>query len=354
MPAATPPTSRADRLATLLASAIADGRLVPGERLPPRRALASEHRAALRTVQEALAQLADEGLVETRPGSGTRVAAAPPNRHRLGLVFLPVLGGRAPWSRFSAALAAAAADMDVRCAGWGLDLAAGPRMPGAPPTPTLEAWAALRLPVAGHRLLGVLFTGRPPDGALPPDAAPAVAIDDDPVGAQMPRLVLDQGALAGCAAAGLAARGCRRVAALVPPDPRFRSGLSFRAACRRTGLACGDGQMLEIGHGHADGVTAALAALFAHRDGPPDGLYLADDHQVPVAAAFLRRHPDVGRRTVVCAHANAPGWSGPRGWIRVGFAAPEIIEAARGLLHEHRAGRGAPFRVVPPRLLATG
>ena len=354
MPAATPLIPRAERLAALLAAAIADGRLAAGSPLPSRRALAADHRASLRTVQDALARIAEEGLVETRPGRGSRIAAAPPNRHRLGIVFLPVLGGRAPWSCFSAALAEAAVDLDARCAGWDLDAVAGPPLPGAPPPPRLAPWESVRRNAAGHRLLGVLFTGRPPAGALPPGAAPAVAIDDDPVGAPLPRLVLDQGALAKRSVAALAERGCRRVAALVPPDTRFRSGRRFREACERAGLACADGSVLEIGHGHADGIAAALAALFAHRDGPPDGLYLADDHQVAVAAAFLRRHPRTGQRTVVCAHANAPGWSGPRDWIRVGFAAAEIIAAARDLLRGLRAGGAAPVRTVLPRRLDGG
>ncbi|MFM2092203.1 MAG: Periplasmic binding protein and sugar binding domain of LacI family [Planctomycetota bacterium] len=354
MPPAEPTSTRAQRLDALLAAAIADGRLAAGTPLPSRRSLAAAHRASLRTVQEALARLAGEGLVETRSGHGSRIAAAPGNRHRLGIVFLPVLGGRAPWSCFSAALAAAAADLDARCAGWDLDAAAGPPLPGAPPPPRLVAWTSMRRDAAGHRLLGVLFSGRPPAGALPPGAAPAVAIDDDPVGAPLPRLVLDQGALARLAAAALAERGCRRVAALVPPDPRFRSGHRFREACRGAGLACGDGRVLEIGHGHADGITAALAALVAHRDGPPDGLYLGDDHQVPVAAAFLRRHGRAGLRPVVCAHANAPGWSGPRDWIRVGFHAAEVIAAARDQLHVLRGGGAAAVRTVLPRRLDRG
>jgi hypothetical protein len=353
MPRRTSP-SRAERMATLLAAAIADGRLPPGRRMPSRRSLAAEHRASVRTVQEALARLADEGLVETRQGAGSRIAAAPANRHRLGLVFMPILGGRAPWSRFYAALATASAAMDVHCAGWGLDATAGPRLPGAASAPVLDPWPALRAQAEGQRLLGLLFTGRPPVEALPPGSVPAVAIDDDPSGADMPRLALDQTALAGCAAAQLSARGCRRVAGLVPPDARFRSGLGFRAACRRHGLVCGDGQVLEIGHGHAAGVEAALDALFAHRDGPPDGLYLADDHQVPVAAAFMRRHASACRKTVVCAHANAPGWDGPRRWIRVGFAADEVIAAAREVLLGIRSGRRIAVRVVQPRLLTSG
>jgi len=48
----------------------------PGERLPSVRALVQRHRASPVTVQRAIAQLAAEGLLDPRPGSGTFVAAA--------------------------------------------------------------------------------------------------------------------------------------------------------------------------------------------------------------------------------------------------------------------------------------
>jgi DNA-binding transcriptional MocR family regulator len=52
-------------------------RLHPGDRLPSSRALMERHRVSPITVSRALAMLAAEGLVVTRPGSGTFVAARP-------------------------------------------------------------------------------------------------------------------------------------------------------------------------------------------------------------------------------------------------------------------------------------
>lgn len=49
----------------------------PGTRLPSTRAIAAEHGVGPVTVQTALRILVAEGLVETRPGSGTYVAATP-------------------------------------------------------------------------------------------------------------------------------------------------------------------------------------------------------------------------------------------------------------------------------------
>jgi DNA-binding transcriptional MocR family regulator len=49
----------------------------PGTRLPSVRELMARHRAGPQTVQQAIARLAEEGLVDPRPGRGTFVAAAP-------------------------------------------------------------------------------------------------------------------------------------------------------------------------------------------------------------------------------------------------------------------------------------
>jgi GntR family transcriptional regulator/MocR family aminotransferase len=66
---------RRARLEDHLRGAVRSGRLEPGARLPSSRALAAELRVSRRLVVEAYAQLAAEGYLESRRGSGTRVAA---------------------------------------------------------------------------------------------------------------------------------------------------------------------------------------------------------------------------------------------------------------------------------------
>jgi GntR family phosphonate transport system transcriptional regulator len=61
------------RIAADLAEGISGGRWSEGAFLPPEQTLADGYGAKRHTVRRALAHLADEGLVETRPGSGTRV-----------------------------------------------------------------------------------------------------------------------------------------------------------------------------------------------------------------------------------------------------------------------------------------
>ncbi|WP_066587599.1 MULTISPECIES: aminotransferase-like domain-containing protein [Corynebacterium] len=68
--------SSSSRLAAELRTWVADR--APGTRLPSTRTLARDHRVGPVTVQEALRTLGAEGLIETRPGSGTFVA----NAHR--------------------------------------------------------------------------------------------------------------------------------------------------------------------------------------------------------------------------------------------------------------------------------
>ncbi|MFE9242783.1 GntR family transcriptional regulator [Nocardiopsis sp. NPDC006938] len=66
-----PPPSR--RIADRLRSAIHDGDLLPGDRLPSERDLAQEYGTARNTAREALRILAEEGLVDRRHGSGVFV-----------------------------------------------------------------------------------------------------------------------------------------------------------------------------------------------------------------------------------------------------------------------------------------
>jgi GntR family transcriptional regulator/MocR family aminotransferase len=66
------------RLSGALRAAIRDGRLPPGSALPPSRDLAAELGCSRWVVTEAYAQLAAEGYLQARVGSGTRVRALGP------------------------------------------------------------------------------------------------------------------------------------------------------------------------------------------------------------------------------------------------------------------------------------
>ncbi|MBO1335368.1 PLP-dependent aminotransferase family protein [Streptomyces sp. VRA16 Mangrove soil] len=72
--------SRRGALTAALREAVRSGRLAPGTRLPPYRALAADLGVARNTVADAYAELVAEGWLTARQGSGTRVAerAGPP------------------------------------------------------------------------------------------------------------------------------------------------------------------------------------------------------------------------------------------------------------------------------------
>ena len=72
-PSGVPRGTRTTWLTARLREAVADGRLAAGTRLPPSRTLARDLGVARGVVVEAYRRLADEGLVETHGGGGTRV-----------------------------------------------------------------------------------------------------------------------------------------------------------------------------------------------------------------------------------------------------------------------------------------
>ncbi|GAB2912008.1 PLP-dependent aminotransferase family protein [Streptomyces mayteni] len=74
---AAPPGGRADWLAGRLRSAVADGRLPVGSRLPATRVLADELRVSRGVVTEAYRRLIEDGHAEGRGRNGTTIVAAP-------------------------------------------------------------------------------------------------------------------------------------------------------------------------------------------------------------------------------------------------------------------------------------
>ncbi len=79
------PRQRYEQVADRLAADIRAGRLAPGERLPSERDLARRLDVGRASVREAIAALQVAGMIETRPGSGSFVAATAldeaPERH---------------------------------------------------------------------------------------------------------------------------------------------------------------------------------------------------------------------------------------------------------------------------------
>jgi GntR family transcriptional regulator len=69
------PTPPYEQLRRQLADLITAGQLSPGDRLPPLRQLAGDLRVAVGTVARTSRELEQEGVLTSRRGGGTRVAA---------------------------------------------------------------------------------------------------------------------------------------------------------------------------------------------------------------------------------------------------------------------------------------
>src|SRR5262249_48375241 len=141
------------------------GRLAPGSRLPSSRELARELGVARNTILSALDQLASEGYVEGRRGSGTYVAADLPDK-------APLAAEESASRRRGAPRAAAAPVLASRAAPLVQARLAPPRRSGllAPGVPDVgecpsEIWARL-LARSWRRPAGALATGGSPGGLL--------------------------------------------------------------------------------------------------------------------------------------------------------------------------------------------
>jgi DNA-binding transcriptional regulator YhcF (GntR family) len=72
-----PPKQAADHIVRTIACRVGEGRIRPGDRLPPERELARHFCVSRPTARAALRTLAALGITRSRQGAGTFVAAAP-------------------------------------------------------------------------------------------------------------------------------------------------------------------------------------------------------------------------------------------------------------------------------------
>ena len=149
------PTPMYRQLYNQLRSAILDGRLEPGARLPSTRSLATELAVARNTVMSAYEQLLAEGYLEGETGSGTYVTHALPDR----ILQAPALTRAKQVSRIPAALSHRG--QTLACSRLGARYSDPPR-PFRPGTPAID-----HFPFALWSRLLAKYWRREPAGLLP-------------------------------------------------------------------------------------------------------------------------------------------------------------------------------------------
>lgn len=77
----TTPVPPFEQIRAQLALHVAAGRLTPGDRLPPIRALADQLDVSTNTIARAYRELINAGIAEAAGRRGTRITAAPPVAH---------------------------------------------------------------------------------------------------------------------------------------------------------------------------------------------------------------------------------------------------------------------------------
>lgn len=329
---------------------IRDGTWQPGTLLPIRRQLAADSGTAEATVQEAVGRLVAEGSLETRKRAGTRVAARPPELHRIAIVLPPVSSRHgAGRNLLREAVTLASRTLASR------------RLAGQPVGPDLEVHddvdAALRICILGDGLVGVLLFGRTAEIADLVGHGPGVAFIGRPgdvgAGSTATCIMPDNRSLFEVGVTELLARGRRRIAVLATPgilDAAVgRHGAVARILARLAarGAATRPSWLQLVDPLEPRGVAQTVALLLSVRP-RPDGLLLLDDH----LGAPVRRA--LGAADVMVAiHTNRPDPTG-RG-LHIGCTARAMIEAGISALQDARAGIRDP-RVVrlPATLVANG
>ena len=84
-PALTSPVPLHYQVREQIALAIEDGRLLPGDHLPPEEDLARQANVSRTTIRQALAALVNEGLIERKRGKGSWVLEPTIDQQLVGL-----------------------------------------------------------------------------------------------------------------------------------------------------------------------------------------------------------------------------------------------------------------------------
>lgn len=340
------PALRQTEVTNQLVRRIVAGAYGAGERLPTRERLMAEFDASSITIQRACDDLIDLGLVVARGPLGTFIAARPPHRHRLALVFPSAPLADGTWNRFYRTIDQTTQQLvlagDDELTRWYATI----DQPASASTRTLERQAQLGL------CAGLLFAYNPlrhgADSPLARAPVPRVGVFSSAIPG-ISTLVLDHADYARRIATRLAERGARRVAVLANSVYLANHSSSLFAALEERGLEVRPQWRLGVDLNHPTQVTAVVRLLFAAwNQETPDALLITDDNLEDAAVAGLMSEGvRVGDGVLVIAHTNFPRTSpSPLPLLRVGFHAGSLLAAGLDELAAQRRDATASARVI--------
>ncbi len=330
----------AEAIVQELRSQIIAGTLSPGAQLPTRVQLQERFGTTNVTVQRALDRLIREEFVYANGRRGTYVAEAPPHLSRYALVFPSRPSVAHEWRRFWTALSHEAMALEQN-----EEVARQlPLYHGINEHLEGEDYARLQAEVLTHRVAGLIFAALPhrliDTPLLREPQMPRVAIVSGEFSG-VPTMRLDLRAFCRRACEHLAARGCRRVALILPSSLSADAHEIWLEAMGEHGLTTRPYWTQHI-HLAAPEAAKNCTHLLMNPDQRerPDALIISDDNLVEHAmAGLIAAGVQVPRHLSIVAHCNFP-W--PTQSIlpatRLGFDARQLLQACLDSIDAQRRG----------------
>lgn len=331
--------TKTEKIAATLRQEILSQRYGPSGEFPTQEELVRRFGVARATIQQVIAHLVRDGLIESRRGSGTRVLPNPPHLSEYALVMPSAPWKLTHWSRLYATLlneAAAISESGQRrfVPFYGMDWQTRSR-----------DYPALLERVESGRLAGILFAAHPwrliETPVLEKPGIPRVALMKGDGFSCVTRVSFN-GSFWPKALDYLAARARKRIA-LISTNVRdtlreIQPLLSARAMTMRGTW------MMPVSPETPEGARTFLQLLFDSRGERPDALVIADDNLVEEATAGLAATGvRIGEDLEVIAHCNFP-WLGPTPLPlkRLGFDIRSALWTCIDLLDRQRRGESVP------------
>lgn len=299
-----------DGITDKLRSAIARGKLKPGERLPVRTELESQLKASRMTVQKALDELIRDGFVVSKGKLGTFVSDTPPCLNQYGLV-LPHSPTHPRWNGYHDALLYSLHELNE-------SMQQQIKVYYSVDHPTDTNYQALYEDVKSKRLAGLMFAegpiNLPHTDLMHNQKLPMVASMSGKPSAGLEHLVscgFDIQSSFDLALKILRERQCRRVGVILLskaremltgfiPQTMEKNGFTFNPVfCQSASMEYRD---------EARYVVRLMMSL--PKEQRPDGLFISDDNLVPaVCRGLIESGIKVGQELQVAAHRNYPSQS---------------------------------------------